>query len=126
MQKDQLLELRNKIVHSTQEIALKGTGSPVERLQVLMSIIHDGEASTEVLTRAFELAQSIEGDDDKLTSLLDLLYAIDVKLGEEEVSSESQPAQDAPQPEQEHDQHEQHDQHGQDDQHNQHDQYNNQ
>ena len=123
MQRDQLLELRNKIVHSTQEIALKGTGSPVERLQVLMSIIHDGEASTEVLTRAFELAQSIEGDDDKLTSLLDLLYAIDVKLGEEEASSESQPAQDAPQPEQEHDQHEQH---GQDDQHNQHDQYNNQ
>jgi len=123
MQRDQLLELRNKIVHSTQEIALKGTGSPVERLQVLMSIIHDGDASTEVLTRAFELAQSIEGDDDKLTSLLDLLYAIDVKLGEEEASSESQPAQDAPQPEQEHDQHEQH---GQDDQHNQHDQYNNQ
>jgi len=126
MQKDQLLELRNRIVHSTQEIALKGTGSPVERLQVLMSIIHDGEASTEVLTRAFELAQSIEGDDDKLTSLLDLLYAIDVKLGEEEASSESQPAQDAPQPEQEHDQHDQHEQHGQDDQHNQHDQYNNQ
>jgi len=111
MQRDQLLELRSKIVQSTQEIALKGTGSPVDRLQVLMSIIRDGDASTEVLTRAFELAQSMEGDDDKLTSLLDLLYAIDVKLGSNEEESEPQPAQDAPQPQQEYEQHDQHEQH---------------
>lgn len=101
MQRDQLLELRNKIVHSTQEIALKGSGSPVDRLQVLMSLIHDGNANIEVMTRAFELAQSMEGDDDKLTSLLDLLYAIDVKLGDNEAITEPQPTQnepDAPQP----------------------------
>ena len=106
MQRDQLLELRSKIVQSAQEIALKGSGSPVDRLQVLMSLIHDGDASLEVMTRAFELAYAMEGDDDKLTSLLDLLYAVDVKLGNGEEASEVQPPQGDSQPHQpSHDQH---------------------
>lgn len=49
MHKDQLLELRSKIVSSAQEIALNGNGSPDERLQVLLTIIRDGAASLDIL-----------------------------------------------------------------------------
>lgn len=100
MQKDQLLELRNKIVQSTREIALKGEGSPAERLQVLMSIIRDGDADVEVLSGAFELAESMQGDEDKLTAMLDLLYEVDVKLGDIEKSVVNHDTSDVYQPEQ--------------------------
>lgn len=80
MQKEQLLELRDKILRSTQEIALRGEGSPAERLQVLMSIIRSGNASIEVLAKAYELVQSTGSDDDKMTALLDVLYEVDAML----------------------------------------------
>ena len=88
MQNDQLLELRNKIVQSAQQVALHGEGSEAERLQLLLGIIRGGDATIEVLTKAYELSQSIEGDEDKLSTLLYLLYEVDIKLGE----SESKPA----------------------------------
>ena len=80
MQKDQLLELRSKIVQSTQKLALEGDGSATDRLQILMGIVRDGAATTEILARAYELIQLIETDDDKLTALLDLLYEVDAQL----------------------------------------------
>lgn len=94
MQKQQLLELRSKIVQSAQEIALRGEGSPADRLQILLNIVRDGEANLEVLTKAYELSQSIENDDEKMTALLDVLYEVDAKLvAEEGEGATSQPQQ---------------------------------
>jgi len=84
MHKEQLLELRNRILQSTQEIALRGEGSEAERLQILLSIVRSGNANVEVLTRAYELVQSSENDDDKLSVLLDVLYEVDAKLAAED------------------------------------------
>ena len=84
MHKEQLLELRNRILQSTQEIALRGEGSEAERLQILLSIVRSGNANVEVLTRAYELVQSSESDDDKLSVLLDVLYEVDAKLAAED------------------------------------------
>ena len=84
MHKEQLIELRNKILQSTQEIALRGEGSEAERLQILLSIVRSGNASIEVLTRAYELVQSSENDDDKLSVLLDVLYEVDAKIAAED------------------------------------------
>lgn len=81
MHKDQLLELRSKIVSSAQEIALNGNGSPDERLQVLLTIIRDGAASLDILAKTYELIQQGSVDDDKLNALLDLLYEVDEQLG---------------------------------------------
>lgn len=92
MQKDQLVELRNKIAQSAQELALKGEGSVEDRLQILMSIIRGGDASLEVLTKAFELAESIQNDDDKLGAMLDLLYEVDARLVDIDEQPSEQPA----------------------------------
>ena len=102
MQKEQLLELRSKILQSTQEIALRGEGSPAERLQILLSIVRNGDANLEILTKAYELAQSSVGDDDKLTALLDVLYEVDAKI------SAAGENEDAPQQPQQSDQQEYH------------------
>jgi hypothetical protein len=102
MQKEQLLELRSKIVQSTQEIALRGEGSPAERLQVLLSIVRNGDASIEVLSKAYELAQASDSDDDKLAALLDVLYEVDAKLSAEpgESSTVDNQVSEQPQPDQ--------------------------
>lgn len=84
MQKEQLLELRNKIVQATQDIALQGEGNDAERLQVLLNIARAGNANYAVLQKAYELASSIEGDDDKLAALLDILFEVDVQLAGDE------------------------------------------
>lgn len=94
MDKEQLLELRNKIMQSTQEIALRGDGSPMERFQVLMNLVRGGNVSFDVLAKTYELAQSVEGDDEKLSALLDILYEVDAKLGES--NSEVQQQEPAP------------------------------
>ena len=93
MQKDQLLELRRKIVQTAQDIALHGEGTPEERLQVLLDVVRSGDASIDVLTKVYELSGEIESDDEKLTALLDLLYEVDVKISQENApQSEVEPA----------------------------------
>lgn len=80
MDKNQLLELRSKIVEKTQQLAVNGQGSPAERLVILLDIIKSGDPTPEVLNSAYELADSLEGDDEKLTALLDILYQVDAQL----------------------------------------------
>jgi len=89
MDKNQLLELRGKIVEKTQQLALTSEASPADRLQVLLGIIRSGAATIEVFSKAYELTESIEADDVKLSSLIDLLYEVDAQLSNEE--SEVQP-----------------------------------
>lgn len=87
MQKDQLLDLRAKIVQSTQRLVLTTDGPAEERLQVLMNIIRDGEPTIEVLSKAFELSEQLETDEDKLATLLELQYEVDSRLGSLESAS---------------------------------------
>lgn len=82
MDKEKLLELRSKIVEKTQQLAVNGQGSPEERLQVLFNIIQSGGASLEVLSSAYELIESLNSDDEKLTALLDVLYEVDARISE--------------------------------------------
>jgi hypothetical protein len=96
MNKEQLLELRGKIVNSAQELALNGQGSPEDRLQLLLNIIRGGEPTYDVLSKAYELTSQIDNDDGKLTALLDVLYEVDAKLGDLEQpgnEGQSQPQQ---------------------------------
>ena len=97
MQKQQLLELRGKIVKRAQAIVLDGTGSTEERFQVLMNIIRSGDADFDILTKTYELAETIENDDAKLSALLDILFEIDAQLsGDEEGAALAQAAEEAP------------------------------
>lgn len=84
MQKEQLLELRSKVVQAAQAVALNGDGAPEERLQVLLSFVRSGDANLEILTKVYELSQTISNGDDKLSVLLDVLYEVDAKLNQEE------------------------------------------
>ena len=93
MQQDQLLELRSKIIKSTQELALRGAGTVAERLRILLSSIAQGGADLEVLSRAFELTQELEDDDERLSALLDVLYEVDEKIATTS-GAESQPEQE--------------------------------
>ena len=98
MQKDQLLKLRENIVAATQEIALNGDASPEERLQILMNTVRDGRADVNVLTKVFELVSDLDGDDQKLPMMLDLLYEVDNLLAADDDSDAQpnrQPAADA-------------------------------
>lgn len=80
MEENQLLELRNKIVQKAQQLAMSGNGSPAERLQVLMGSIQAGTANFEVLNAAYEIAGTLEGDDEQLSALLDVLYEVDARI----------------------------------------------
>lgn len=94
MDKEKLLELRSKIVEKTQQLAVNGQGSPEDRLQVLFNIIQSGGASLEVLSSAYELIESLNSDDEKLTALLDVLYEVDARISEiPENTVPSQPEQ---------------------------------
>ena len=73
MDQDQLLNLRAKIVDSALDLILKGTGEPSERFTFLLSIIRTGRSDKALLTKAYELASSIEDEDTRLSALLDLL-----------------------------------------------------
>ena len=84
MQKEQLLELRSKIVQSAQAVALHGDAAPEERLQVLLNFVRSGDANLEILTKVYELSQTMSNGDDKLSVLLDVLYEVDAKLNQED------------------------------------------
>ncbi len=91
MQKDQLLELRSTIVATVQRIALEGGGSVTDRVQVLMGIVRSGDATQEIFAKIYELANSIEDEDEKLDIMLTLLYEVDIQLGDDESEEKSAP-----------------------------------
>lgn len=110
MDKNQLLELRNKIVEKTQQLAVNGQGSPADRLLILLDIIKSGGANAQVLNAAYELAGTIEGDDEKLTALLDILYQVDAQLAA--IPEQSEP-QAQPEHHENYDNHDNHQEHHQ-------------
>lgn len=84
MNKDELLKLREQIINNTRQLALDNEDAdPVARLEVLMGLIRSGDTSAEVMHRAYEVAAKLSEDSSKLDAFLDLVYEIDVQLGDE-------------------------------------------
>lgn len=80
MQKEELLKLRQKIVESAQQLALNGNGSTEDRLNILVDVISSGNVTTEVANKAFELAQMLDDDDQKLSAFMDIIYGVDQNI----------------------------------------------
>ena len=83
MNKEELLQLRQQIVDQTKRLALESDANPEEKLQVLMGLVKSGDASTEVMHKAYETAQQLPQDADKMDAFLDLIYEIDARLADE-------------------------------------------
>lgn len=84
MNKEELLEFRQKIVGSVRQLALEDDTDPANKLQVLMGLIRSGDSSREALTAAYEAAQQLPEVTEKLDMLLELVYEIDAQLGGDE------------------------------------------
>lgn len=80
MNRDELLKLRLEIVNRTKNIVLEGTLDPLEKVNVIMSLIGAGDNSLSLLQKAYELSNQLEDDSSRLDVLLDLIYAIDGQL----------------------------------------------
>lgn len=81
---NELLDLRNKIITDTKQLALSGQGDPQERLQVIMEMIKGGDSNPELFTAAYDLIGKIPADDDRLQESLNLLFEVDQALGRQE------------------------------------------
>lgn len=83
-QKNELLELRAQIVAQTQQLALKGTGAPEARLQVILEVIRSGESTMDMYKAAYSIMQQLPGDDEKMNGMMDLVFEIDKDLAVDE------------------------------------------
>ena len=81
---NELLDLRNRIITDTKQLALAGQGDPQERLQVIMEMIKGGDSNPELFTAAYDLIAKIPADDDRLQESLNLLFEIDQTIGQQE------------------------------------------
>lgn len=84
MNKEELLEFRQKVVGSVRQLALEDDTDPANKLQVLMGLIRSGDSSREAMNAVFEAAQQLPDATEKLDTLLDLIYEIDTQLGSED------------------------------------------
>ncbi len=84
MNKEELLEFREKVVGSVRQLALEDDTDPVNKLQVLMGLIRSGDSSREAMNAVYDAAQQLPDATEKLDTLLDLIYEIDAQLGEDE------------------------------------------
>lgn len=92
MNREELLRLRAEIIASARQLAIDGVGEPSDKLEVLMSLIRSGDTSQELLSRAYQTAQQLSQDSDKLSAFLDIVYEIDAELASnEEETTESTP-----------------------------------
>ena len=87
MNQEAIMQLRQEIVKSAQELALQDSGNAGEQLQLLMELVRSGDASVDVIRKAYELTSQLNDNDLKLANYLDLLTEIDVHIVEGEQSS---------------------------------------
>lgn len=84
MNKEELLELRRRIVDQTKRLALESDTDPTEKLQVLMGLVRSGDVSADVMNKTYETAEQLPEDASKMDAFLDLLYEIDARLAEDD------------------------------------------
>lgn len=85
MNREELLELRNQIVAQTKVVAMEGSGPAEDRLPIVLELARGGDAG--LLRKAFELANSIGDEVEKLNALLDIIAVIDENLAVDEDDS---------------------------------------
>lgn len=84
----ELLELRKKIIEGARELAMSGDIAAETRLNVLLELSKDGGDPAAALNQAYDAAQIVGSDDDKLNAFLDILYEIDTHLAPTSTISE--------------------------------------
>ncbi len=94
MNKEELLGLRERILAATVPLVLETAANGTEKFSLLVRIIHAGNASSEIYTKAYEAAQAIEDKDERLSALMDLLDEVEL-----DVDSHEEPAGEAEAPE---------------------------
>lgn len=90
MDKQQLLDLRQKIVDLAMPIVMDNDGSPEEKASLMLDIIRAGSADNSLYSKTFEAIQKIEDKDVKVGLLLDFLS--EVESGIENIDSQSKSA----------------------------------
>lgn len=90
-QNNELIELRSQIAAQARQLILDGAGEPETRLQMLMELIRSGESTIDIYRSAYEITQQLSNDDDKINSMLSLLYEIDknIAMNNSDTDSES-------------------------------------
>lgn len=84
MNSQELLELRRQVAENIQKIALNGSGSPEMRLHVMLEMMRSDDVSIDIMKKAYETAQQIQDQDEKMNSMLDILYEIDRRTQDNE------------------------------------------
>ena len=94
MNKNELITLKERLLADITPLVINGADDGADRFSVLLRIIQSGQATSEVYSRAYESANTIEEGSEKLNALLALLDEIEVDLSrseDEEVSVDEQP-----------------------------------
>lgn len=89
MQLEALVKLREQIAHSAQELALNGSGSPEERVSVLMGVIRSTDPDQSVYNQTYEVINQTSDNDLRLRYLLDFLYELDEKISEKTIAQDT-------------------------------------
>lgn len=84
MNREAMMQLRQAIAQSAQELAMKDGHDPVAQLELLMELVRSDSSSPEVIRRAYELAGQLADDEEKLTVYLDLLAEVDIYLAQQD------------------------------------------
>ena len=80
MDNEKLLELRARVVENAKGVASSGEIDPGSKLTILLELSKSDPNPAELLNKAFEAAQIISTDNDKLNAYLDIIYEIDSQL----------------------------------------------
>ncbi|MDD3035827.1 MAG: hypothetical protein PHO93_02825 [Candidatus Saccharimonadaceae bacterium] len=88
MNKEELLSLREKILQDVMPLVIDNEQNGVDRFDLLIRLIHAGNASSEIYRRAYDSAKAIEDNGERLDALMSLLDEIefDVNQPDEKVS----------------------------------------
>ena len=81
MNKDELVELRQKIIDESLPEIMGDMGSPEEKTGLLLNLIRSGRQDFDLYKQAFESIKDISDKNVKVNSMLDLLSLIDSSIG---------------------------------------------
>jgi hypothetical protein len=98
MNKDQLVALREKLLAEITPLVIENAGDGVDRFSLLLRVIQGGHATNDIYAKAFESANAIDGNPDKLEALLALLDEVEVDLNRDADDVEAELPDEVPQP----------------------------
>lgn len=84
MNKEELLGLREQIVEQTKKLALESDADSNSRFEVLINLVRAGDASMDIVQKTYEVAQTLDDDSAKLDAYLEIIYAIDGQLSNDD------------------------------------------